>query len=145
VVFQTCGIPSGASGCSTRPLNWAVLQSPAGAVCLAPSFDHGSALGSGIGSPRHGQTLQKGVETWCRKGFGRTFEGRSSTSLITLAAEALDMASSSAREHWATQFGAVEQQQCNDIVAGIPDLSAMTGTFVRELLAINLRRLSNVL
>ena len=128
-----------------HPLNWAVLQSPAGAVCLAPSFDHGSALGSGMGSLRHARAVEEGVETWCLKGFGRTFEGRSRSSLIGLAAEAFAMASGSAREHWAAQFGAVEQQQCDNIVAGIPDLSPMTGTFVRELLAINLRRFSDVL
>jgi PhoPQ-activated pathogenicity-related protein len=40
------------------------------------------------------------------------------------------MASGSARQHWATWFGAVEQQQCDDIVADIPDLSPMTGSFV---------------
>jgi hypothetical protein len=128
-----------------HPLNWAVLQSPTGVVCLAPSFDHGSALGSGMGSLRHARVVDEGVETWCRKGFGRTFEGRRRISLVALAADALEMASGSARRHWAARFSSVEQEQCDDIVAGIPDLSPMTGTFVRELLAINLRRLSDVL
>jgi hypothetical protein len=113
-----------------HPLNWAVLQSPTGTVCLAPSFDHGSALGSGMGSPRHARAVEEGVDTWCRKGFGGTFGGRGRTSLVALAAEALEMASGSARQHWATWFGAVEQQQCDDIVADIPDLSPMTGSFV---------------
>lgn len=61
------------------------------------------------------------------------------------------MASGSARQHWAAQFGAVEERQCNDIVAGIRDLSPATGTFTGELLATtgellatNLRRLSDV-
>jgi hypothetical protein len=128
-----------------HPLNWAVLQSPAGKVCLAPSFDHGSALGSGMGSPSHARVVEEGVEIWCRKGFGRTFQGRGRTSLIALANETLDMASGPAHKHWATRFGTVEQQLCDDILAGIRDLSPTTGTFVGELLAINLRRLSDVL
>jgi hypothetical protein len=88
---------------------------------------------------------KKGLEIWCRKGFGRTFEGRSRTNLIALANETLEMASGPARKHWATRFGTVEQQLCDDILADIRDLSPTTGTFVGELLAINLRRLSDVL
>lgn len=38
--------------------NWAVLQSPSGAVCLAPTFDHGSALGSGAGERHHERVLE---------------------------------------------------------------------------------------
>jgi hypothetical protein len=128
-----------------HPLNWAVLQSPSGSVCLAPSFDHGSALGSGMGDPRQTRVIEEGVENWCYKGYGRTFEGYSRTSLVALASEALAMASRPARQHWTARFGAVKQQQCDDVIASVPDLSSTTGTFVNELLTINLRRLSDVL
>ena len=56
-------------------LNWEVIQSPTERMCLAPSFDHGAALGSGIGERSHARVVEEGVEKWCRNGFGRRFEG----------------------------------------------------------------------
>ncbi|WP_354561645.1 MULTISPECIES: hypothetical protein [unclassified Rhodococcus (in: high G+C Gram-positive bacteria)] len=50
--------------------NWGVLQNPTtGAVCLGPSFDHGSALASGNGDPYRAQHVALNqMERWCDGG-----------------------------------------------------------------------------
>jgi hypothetical protein len=88
---------------------------------------------------------KKGLRSGAARVSAELSRGRSRTSLIALANETLDMANGPARKHWATRFGTVEQQLCDDILADIRDLSPTTGTFVGELLAINVRRLSDVL
>jgi hypothetical protein len=120
------------------------LQAPSGTVHLAHSFDHGSALASGDGEHRRAETLQRGVEQWCVRGFASSFEVSRNTTLVELAHHALSRASTTAREHWLSQIAQVEQSACDDIVASVPNLSESTRTFVTEVLSINRRRLLDV-
>lgn len=128
-----------------HPHNWAVMQAPNGAVCLAPSFDHGSALGSGDGDSRRARTLSQGVERWCERGMASRFDtGTTPLSLVDLAAQALELASSGARAYWSMQISQVDDVACENVLARIPNLSDSTRTFISEVLIINRRRLRNV-
>jgi hypothetical protein len=124
-----------------HPHNWAVLQAPGGAVSLAPSFDHGSALASGDGDARRARNLTLGVDQWCERGMAARFETARSLTLVELAEQALQLASGDARRHWREQISQVDDGLCEDIVARIPDLSDSTRTFISEVLVINRRRL----
>jgi hypothetical protein len=84
-------------------LNWGVLQAPSGALCLAPSFDHGSALGSGATDDYRTRTLAAGVEHWCRhppRSRQLRFEAPAGATLVDIASRALTLASPGAQQHW---------------------------------------------
>ena len=125
--------------------NWAVLQSPSGAVCLAPTFDHGNALGSGAGERHHARVLESGIGDWCGRGRASRFEVHPATTLVDFAADALAEASAHARSHWPRRLAEVDRATCNDVVERIPNLSEFTRTFIREVLTTNRKRLSDVL
>ena len=79
--------------------NWAVIVR--GDVRrLAPTFDHGNALGFQEPDERRLRMLHDGqyFERWLRRGTSPHFSGK--THLITLALQALDMASPHARSYW---------------------------------------------
>ena len=127
-----------------HPLNWAVIQSPDGSVHLSPSFDHGSAFGSGGGEGHIATTLASGVENWCTRGRATRFDTAGITTLVDLAGDALGLAGPAAREHWRRQIAQVEAVSCDNIVARIPKLSESTRSFICEVLNINRRRLLDV-
>jgi hypothetical protein len=125
--------------------NWAVLQAPDGAVHLAPSFDHGSALGSGDGEERRVRAISPGqIHTWCERGIAYRFETAQPITLVELAAQALQLAGPTARRHWTEQISRVNELACENIVARVPNLSDPTRTFICEVLEINRRRLRDV-
>lgn|GEM_PF-4097603 len=62
-------------------------------------------------------------------------------TLVELALQALQVASSPARGHWIRQISQVSGHACEDVVKAIPDLSEVTRSFVTEVLAVNRRRL----
>ncbi|MFY2861152.1 hypothetical protein ACOJVU_15660 [Mycobacterium sp. THU-M104] len=121
--------------------NWALVQAPSGAMRLAHSFDHGSALGSGYGEAVHQRALAEGVDAWCRRGKATRFPDSGPVTLVELALQALQAASPTARGHWMNQMSQVSAQACDDIVEAVPDLSEVTRSFVAEVLAVNRRRL----
>lgn len=123
--------------------NWAVLQAPDGAVSLAPSFDHGSALASGDGDARRARNLTLGVEQWCERGMATRFDTERPLTLVELAEHALQLATRDARRHWREQISQVDDGLCENVVARIPNLSDSTRTFIHEVLIINRRRLRN--
>lgn len=127
-----------------HPHNWAVLQAPNGAVSLAPSFDHGSALASGDGDARRAKILSVGVAQWCERGMATRFDTERPLTLVELAAHGLRLATLDARRHWREQISQVDGGLCENIVARIPDLSDSTRTFIHEVLIINRRRLRDV-
>jgi hypothetical protein len=127
-----------------HPHNWAVLQAPDGAVSVAPSFDHGSALGSGDGDARRAKTLPQGVAQWCERGMASRFDTERPLSLVELAEQGLRLATPHAQRHWGDQISQVDDASCENIIARIPNLSDSTRTFIHEVLIINRRRLRDV-
>lgn len=125
-----------------HPRNWGVLQAPDGTVYLAPSFDHGSCLASG--ENKRAQLLANDVQAWCQRGRARTFDAPDGTTLLDVAAAALERAAA-AGEHWKAQISQVDPQMWDDIVDSVPDLSGPTRSFIKQVLTINQRRLLNVL
>jgi hypothetical protein len=125
--------------------NWGVLQAPSGALFLAPSFDHGSALSAGAtDSFRAGQLAAALVPQWCAHRFKRKqlrFDLPDRITLLDVALHAFSLATAAGRQHWTDRFGILDLQECSDIVAAVPDLSVPTRTFISEVLATNLNRI----
>ncbi|MCV7198172.1 hypothetical protein [Mycobacterium angelicum] len=127
--------------------NWGVLQNPKdGAICLGPSFDHGSALASGDGDPARADRVRENtVEQWCQHGRTKRFDGGVPSGLVDIAGRALALAGSNARRHWTSQINNVDLDLCFDVVAAVPDLSDPTRSFLRTVLATNRKRLCHAL
>lgn len=116
-------------------LNWALLyQGPA--MRLAPSFDHGSALGSGLRE----DGLPPDAEAWCHRGYAGRFEGGKSLSLVDLALQAVSRGGSDARS-WLTVLAQVTRDVWEAELRGVPGLSVAGCSFMSQVLATNQRRL----
>lgn len=118
--------------------NWLVLSGEDGAQRLGASFDHGTALGSGFKEPAYIKHVDR-MESWCRGGKARTFEGR--PSLLHLAREATEMGGPRARQ-WLAALANVERGQWQQILSQIEGMSDLAVTFCDRLLTINQERLT---
>ena len=110
---------------------------------LAPSFDHGNALGFQERDDRRQRMLedQAHLNRWVERGQSRHFAGK--PQLTDLAQAALDLASPSSRAYWLDRLDAVTDDDVQSIVSAVPDtiMSVVTRTFLVRLLAMNRRRL----
>lgn len=121
--------------------NWSVLRDPNGSVTLAPSYDHGSALGFNLTDDARVRQLSDGLRAWANKGFATRFEGCRRVTLVSFALEALDVASPKARAHWLNVVEVLDLEICADAVGAVDGLSAATRRFVVELVKVNRGRL----
>jgi len=126
--------------------NWAVVAGTSGARSLAPSFDHGNALGFQESDDRlralagdDARLLQ-----WAERGTSHHFAGK--PTLVALAHEALDLSSDAARDVWLTRLGRVTETDIQEILDSVPRerMSEASRTFCRQLLMLNKRRLCDV-
>ncbi len=120
-------------------INWGVLQS-ANAERLAKSFDHGSALGSGLTDENRLRFLRAGIGSWCTKGVAQRFEEGRAVTLVDLALAAVAGGSERASE-WVTRLAALERQQWQSVLTEMSALSVVERKFIDELLFENQRRL----
>ncbi|WP_032377556.1 HipA domain-containing protein [Rhodococcoides fascians] len=127
--------------------NWGVLQNPTtGAVCLSPSFDHGSALASGNGDVFRADRVRSGaVEQWCSRGVTKRFDGGVAVGLVDIAMQALSLASTDARRFWRDRIVGLNLDLCDDVINAAPNLSDQTRTFVQIAVATNRKRLIDAL
>ncbi|MGV8871767.1 MAG: hypothetical protein ACOH2Q_04520 [Rhodococcus sp. (in: high G+C Gram-positive bacteria)] len=127
--------------------NWGVLQNPAtGALCLGPSFDHGSALASGHGDAyRAGRVRSGTVEQWCSRGITKRFDSGVSVGLVDLARHALSLLKPDAGRYWRDRIVALDLGLCNDVINATPNMSDHTRTFVQIAVATNRKRLIDAL
>ncbi|WP_235544260.1 HipA domain-containing protein [Phycicoccus sp. Soil803] len=116
-------------------VNWAMLYR-GNDVCLAPSFDHGSALGSGL----RDTGIPADVDAWCARGMAGRFEGGRSRTLVDLALDAVQRGGPKAGE-WLRKLAAITPEQSREILRGVPGLSVATSTFMGTVLETNQRRL----
>lgn len=115
--------------------NWAVIDPLDGtSPYLAPTFDHGSALGSGLTDAK--RERQDWVK-FCERGRSRSFGNR---SLIDLAADAVEQTGAYC---WADRVAAVHESAWTGILDAHGQLSDIARTFMSEVLTINQERVSN--
>lgn len=126
--------------------NWALLLQSDGAICLAPSYDHGAGLGSSLTEARRRELAADPVRLagFAGKAYGRKFEGGHKIPLSSFAAAALDAAGADARRHWLGRLAAVSMADVEDALAGIPRMSDPARTFCRQLLHLNRERVLDV-
>lgn len=124
--------------------NWAVVNN-AGALTLAPSYDHGNALGFQESEARATwlSTDPAALTRWVQRGNSFHFAGK--PSLVTVAAEALRLAGPDARHHWLRRLGEVTPHQVSRILAEIPEpmMSDSGRRFRMKLLGLNQERILN--
>lgn len=125
--------------------NWAVIAGPSGRT-LAPSFDHGNALGFQE-SPDNQKRLVADpakLAKWAERGTSHHFAGR--PTLVAVAREALLSSSDAARGVWMSRLEAVSNDDVVGIISQVPSelMSEPSRNFCSDLLTLNKRRLSGV-
>ncbi len=120
--------------------NWAILKSDRGEYVLSPSFDHGSALGSGMEAVRHGST---NTGQWVRNGKAHRFQDGADRDLLDLAWDALGRIRPEIRAHWVTAVTTVNADTWRHLIDRTAILSDDTSTFVNEVLKENQERIAH--
>jgi hypothetical protein len=121
--------------------NWALIRVGTERR-LAPSFDHGNALGFAETDEARQRLLddESKFARWLARGKSHHFAGR--PSLVDLAIEALGLATPEAAEYWIERLNAVDEHAVKDVVEAVPEnvMSALASRFVVRLLGANRRR-----
>ncbi|MEJ7742433.1 MAG: hypothetical protein WKF73_07745 [Nocardioidaceae bacterium] len=121
--------------------NWAVVTD-GDRHWLAPSFDHGNALGFQESSMHHGHlaSSETALLRWSRRGKSPHFAGR--PSLTSIANQALDTATPETAQAWRERLSRVTEREIEQALRGAPEavLSAGTRRFCVRLLLLNRRR-----
>lgn len=122
--------------------NWAVVSGPTGRY-LAPSFDHGNALGFQE-KATHLKLLNSDTEArarWMTRGRSHHFAGR--PDLVGLAHAALAATSQLSRDHWKTSLSDASFDGVRDMVHSIPRsvMSEDAATFALHILTENRERI----
>lgn len=112
--------------------NWAILQHRDGSRSLAPAFDHGSALGSGLTDANR---IHKDVRSFCEKGSTRHFEGGG--TLLALAETAVRL---SGAPWWLERVAQVNPLSWRETLVGVRGLSDAARTFIDGILTVNQER-----
>lgn len=131
--------------------NWAVLE-PAldreAPRTLSPTFDHGSALGSGVlPRQREAWTQQPSMlRSFVEKGRATPFENqgrRSVPTLVVHAGAAIGMCSRTGFEHWTSTALRLPMADARTVVERVPELSEGARMFIIQVLDENARRMTD--
>lgn len=128
--------------------NWSILRhatDPDRPIYLCGSYDHASSLGFGVLDAKRVSRLAVpgGMEKWCEKGRASCFEHRTGQpipTLVSIAKQALEMASPPARDHWLAKLTQVSDPDVQEIMIGIAGMSEPARSFALSVLEINRRR-----
>jgi hypothetical protein len=130
------------SGRDRHHENWGVLRR-ANKRRLAPSFDHGNALGFQERDERRKRMLddEAHLMRWLERGRSQHFLGK--PLLTNLAHEALRLSAQQSSEYWRERLAAIEQTSVADVIQSVPEslMSDVSRRFVTCLLSTNQRRL----
>ena len=130
-----------AAGRDRHPRNWAV-EELARDRTLAPSFDHGNALGFQEPAERHAELAADPValDRWARRGVSPHFLGK--PRLTVLAAAAADASAATAGRYWRGRLEAVADREVAELLQAVPTsiLSEGGRNFCQALLDLNRRR-----
>lgn len=119
-----------------HPGNWAILERQAdGARFLAPTYDHGSALGAGLTDANR---RDRDPEAFARKGRANPFEPRRQL-LVDLALEAVRRSDAGL---WLERVAALDGAAIRATLEAPPRrLSEVAATFIERVVLENQRRL----
>lgn len=122
-----------------HPRNWALLERRRdGKRLLAPTFDHGTALGSGMTDEKR---KNRDPVAFCARGRANAFTPRGQ-SLVNLAHAALRRSQASL---WLERLSSLSDGQIRGVLDAPPGrLSAVASRFIEQVLIINRRRLCDV-
>lgn len=130
------------SGRDRHHENWAVVLR-GDERRLAPSFDHGNALGFQERDHRRQRMLddEGHLNRWIERGTSRHFVGK--PNLVELAHSALALASGDGRSYWVDRLAAIDETEVASLLSVVPPdiMTEVTRTFVVRLLDTNRRRL----
>lgn len=122
--------------------NWAVIDR-SGSLRLAPSYDHGNALGFQVPEQSLAELVadRERLARWCERGTSFHFAGR--PALVDVADAALELAGSAVEAHWRSRLANVTIDQLTAIFDEIPDdlMSEQGRIFRIKLLAYNQERI----
>ncbi|MGL3806192.1 HipA domain-containing protein [Paeniglutamicibacter sp. R2-26] len=126
--------------------NWALLQSDSG-YALAPSFDHGNALGFQESGGRIAQILSNpdGVSRWAARGKSPHFAGK--PSLVDVALEAIQQCGGAFKDELRFRLAGDHEVLLSEVVATVPDqiMTLEHKQFVTALFRHNRRRINDAL
>lgn len=121
--------------------NWGVVSDDEGRW-IAPSFDHGNALGFQEPDGNRAELADHPdrLLTWARRGRSHHFAGR--PTLVAVAREALDLASPGAANLWRTRLEMIQEHSVQELLDLVPSdlLSVPSRRFCLGLLELNRRR-----
>lgn len=119
-----------------HPGNWAILERQSdGARFLAPTYDHGSALGAGLTDENR---RDKDPVAFARRGRANPFSPRKQL-LVDLALEAVRR---SGADLWVARVAALDEVSIRETLeAPQGRLSAVAATFMAQVIVENQRRL----
>lgn len=122
--------------------NWAAINHT-GSLRLAPSYDHGNALGFQEPDERAARLSEdeKQLARWCRKGRSFHFAGR--PPLVEVANTALQLAGNAVQSYWRSKLAAVTVDSLTEIFEQIPYMSDQGRRFRVSLLTYNQERIVN--
>lgn len=130
------------AGRDRHHLNWAVIDH-GGVLRLAPSFDHGNALGFQESEPKVTVLAADDgkLARWCRRGTSFHFAGK--PTLVDVAGAALQLAGSAVRDYWRSRIAQVTVGDIAAIFDQVPDafMSDPGRTFRIKLLTHNRERI----
>lgn len=130
------------NGCDRHDQNWGIVQA-GNHRWLAPSFDHGNALGFQERPHKHAKLYsnQEMFQRWQARGCCRYFSGK--PGLGVLSEQALNLSSSKARAYWLKKLRDVKPEELVSLVRAVPEqiMSEPTCNFVLKLLESNRRRI----
>lgn len=120
-----------------HPGNWALLETASGARLLAPTYDHGSALGAGLTELNR---ADRSPHAFARRGRANPFSPPK-TSLVDLAVDAVG------RCDGAPWPAAVANLQESDVTCALQApadrMSEVAATFMKAVILENQRRLTH--
>jgi len=119
-----------------HPGNWAILERQRdGARFLAPTYDHGSALGAGLTADNR---RDKDPVAFARRGRANPFSPRNQL-LVDLAREAVRR---SGADLWVARIAALDEVSIRETLEAPPGrLSEVASTFMEQVVLENQRRL----
>lgn len=120
-------------------INWGVLtRNVDGRRFLAPSFDHGSGLASGV-QDEFMET--RDASAYAERGMAHRFENGMHLPLVELALQAVARTGTGAHQ-WVERIGELDAEVVASVVHAVPGMSEVRRSFVRTLLDTNRRRLT---